>query len=99
MILCIGAQRVRVQVYSKTPKDADTASQGGNWFGDYDPKTNIIRLMKGHPDIMRDTLLHEIIHAVLSITGVSRDLSDPAEERIVRALAPALDALLDWRIK
>lgn len=99
MILLIGAQRVKVTVYTKAPKDADAASQGGTWFGDYDPKTNEIRIMKGQVDIMRDTLLHEIIHAVLSITGVSRDLSDPAEERIVRALAPSLDALLDWKLK
>lgn len=39
-------------------------------------------------DFLRETLLHEILHACALVAGV--DDSDPDEERIVRALAPTL---------
>jgi hypothetical protein len=44
------------------------------------------------PDQTRDTLLHEILHALIRMLGLIA--SDAKEERVVIALAPALlDAL------
>jgi len=51
-----------------------------------------------HPDVadtvLRETLLHEVLHAVLYVTGTSDRLSDKAEEHLIRSLSPALFALL-----
>jgi hypothetical protein len=44
--------------------------------------------------VMRETLLHEVLHAILFNTGLSDRMTDKAEEHLVRALSPALFALL-----
>jgi hypothetical protein len=44
--------------------------------------------------ILRETLLHEVLHAVLYNTGLSDRMSDKAEEHLIRGLSPALFALL-----
>lgn len=44
--------------------------------------------------VLRETLLHEILHAVLFNTGLSDRMTDKAEEHMVRALSPALFSLL-----
>jgi hypothetical protein len=41
-----------------------------------------------------DTLLHEILHAVFTFSGVSRDLGFEKEEDAVNRIAPALLAVL-----
>lgn len=46
------------------------------------------------PMVMRETLLHEVLHAVLYNTGVADRMTDKNEEHLVRALSPALFALL-----
>lgn len=38
----------------------------------------------------RDTFLHEVLHAVLSLTGWDHRLGDKREEQLVRSLTPAL---------
>lgn len=40
--------------------------------------------------MQRDTLLHEVLHAVLDATGWAHRLGNKKEEELVRALAPAL---------
>lgn len=57
-----------------------------------------IRIQRSTHDNERDTLLHELIHAALAVTGVTHDLDDKEEERIVRAIAPVLNDVLDWKI-
>jgi hypothetical protein len=44
--------------------------------------------------VLRETLLHEVLHAVLFNTGLSDRMTDKAEEHLVRALSPALFGLL-----
>ena len=44
--------------------------------------------------VLRETLLHEVLHAVLYTTGIADRLSDKNEEHLVRALSPALFSLL-----
>ena len=51
-----------------------------------------------HPDavdmVIRETLLHEVLHAVLYNTGISDRMTEKTEEHLVRALSPALFVLL-----
>lgn len=44
--------------------------------------------------VLRETLLHEVLHAVLFNTGLADRMTDKAEEHLVRALSPALFSLL-----
>lgn len=45
---------------------------------------------KQHPSQKRDTVLHEVLHAVASLTALSSDWGDEREEEIVLRLTPAL---------
>lgn len=42
----------------------------------------------------RDTLLHEALHAILDVTGISHECEGDEEERLIRRLSPALLQLL-----
>lgn len=44
--------------------------------------------------MVRETVLHEVLHAVLYTTGISNRFSENAEEHLVRALSPALFQML-----
>lgn len=44
--------------------------------------------------VMRETLMHEVLHTVLYNTGLSDRLTEKTEEHLVRALSPALFMLL-----
>lgn len=38
----------------------------------------------------RDTLLHEVLHAITDMTGIEAEMSNELEEQIVRRLSPVL---------
>ena len=42
------------------------------------------------PGVQRETLLHELIHAVMDLAGLSQELADEAEEMYVRRISPVL---------
>ena len=64
-------------------------------FGKRDGNRARITLCPGQsPTILRDTLLHEVLHGVLDVTGIAHELGDEKEERYVRRLTPALLDLL-----
>jgi len=44
--------------------------------------------------VIRETLLHEVLHAVLYNTGISDRMTEKTEEHLIRALSPALFVLL-----
>jgi hypothetical protein len=45
-------------------------------------------------DCLRDTLFHEVFHAVFDMVGLNADLGDDEEEKLIRRLTPAvLDVL------
>ena len=44
--------------------------------------------------VMRETLMHEVLHTVLYNTGLSDRMTEKTEEHLVRALSPALFMLL-----
>jgi len=82
----VGATTYTVQVTGKTLL-----------YGETDHLQTEIRLNSGQSqDSLRDTVLHEVLHAVLWISGANKllTLDDDAEERLTRLLAPWLLTLL-----
>lgn len=59
--------------------------------GTTDPDRLTITLRESNPsDVQRETLLHEVLHAVLANCGLAKELGDDQEEHVVRALSPIL---------
>jgi hypothetical protein len=58
-------------------------------LGQYHHDDRRIDIHSPHPDAMR-TLLHEIIHASLAISGLTEVLGDKTEEAVCRCLEIAL---------
>jgi len=61
-------------------------------LGDCTGRLCRIRLAASHqsPYQLRDTLLHEILHALLYESAIRRTMSPKLEESVVSALAPGL---------
>ena len=78
--------------YLQVLKDED----GTNLSGDMNGNDRLIRInlsQHSHDEILERTLLHEIIHAVLHMSGQSEILKDSTEEAIVVALENGLSQL------
>lgn len=88
--LTVGPVRYRV-----TTRPKAVAKMGQEQLGCCNPDRATITL---HPDqpatVMRESLLHEALHAVTDLVGVAADLGAGKDERLVRRLAPALLSLL-----
>ena len=76
------------------------ADMEGKW-GDFDQDKCIIRLcktLKEKPQMAKITLLHEMAHASLRLTGVNECMEGDVEEAVVRnfeqILFPAIEKLL-----
>ncbi len=73
----------------------ETADVGTETYGRFDVQASRIVIdVTGSPMFVRETLTHELIHALADMTGVATNLGDKEEERTVRVLAPALLDLL-----
>lgn len=86
----IGAQVWTIKTVKKIEADPRAA-------GLCDSDTNTIWIRKGPVDQMRDTLLHEVMHAILTVAGV--DIGKKKEEQVIKTLAPWLDMILDWKVR
>lgn len=63
--------------------------------GRYDEATLTITVDGTYaPGFVRETLWHEILHAVFGVTGIDYEQGTDATERLVRRLSPALLELL-----
>lgn len=63
----------------------------GDSFGECDGPLRIIKIKDSQPDhIVDSTILHEIIHGILYMSGNSEHLSEELEESIVLALENGL---------
>lgn len=56
--------------------------------------TIVVRRPGQSPDCERDTMLHEVLHATLFVSGLSHPLEHDKEEELVRTLTPWLLAVL-----
>jgi len=86
--LTVLGQRLAIE-YVKAPLDLDETQ------GFYDPSRRLIRVLD--EEGWEATLFHELVHAVLSITGHTETLGEKAEEAIVRALEHGLAPLVRFR--
>jgi hypothetical protein len=68
--------------------------------GDTDLTRSVIRIhSEQSDDAWRETLCHEVLHVVWSLTPLS-ELKEPSEEQTILALSPWLRTLrfLDWTV-
>lgn len=64
-------------------------------YGECDCKKLVIRVdTSTAPGTVRDTIVHEALHALLDLVGFGKRLTEEAEEDLVRSLSPALLDLL-----
>ena len=87
----VGPHRYRIR-YDKDAIDLKaTEHNERRLYGLTEPVSQLIHI---DPTLaasqMRDTVLHEVLHACLSLIGADEFLSPSKEERLVRALSPAL---------
>lgn len=60
-------------------------------IGQSNPEQQTITLRPSiAPMCLRDTLLHEVLHAICDMTGIAKDLGAEEEEKAVNRLGPAL---------
>ena len=96
MRLTIGGQRWRVFIVSPRSKHL-VHEDGSRLVGRCVYTTCSIYLSRDlAPDVLEDTLLHELFHATLYVTGAEEvyGASHAKEERFVAALTPAWHRLL-----
>lgn len=63
-------------------------------MGEADPFNRVIKIKYGlSDDIFESTLLHEILHTILAMTGQSEFLKGEAEEALVIAIEHGLTSI------
>ena len=84
----VGHRQLKVEFYGNADVEDD-----GHW-GDYARRTGIIRISAhGRPeDAQAETLIHEVLHALIESSGVEWD--GDQEEDTCRTLAPRLAAFI-----
>jgi hypothetical protein len=79
-------------VLSDSDTDRDLLEAGD--AGASDPLRLTIKLRSDlPPQVRHETLVHEVIHCILSVTPYAAELTDAEEERLVRTIAPFLAEL------
>tara|TARA_R110000868_G_scaffold82356_6_gene232634 strand:- start:5123 stop:5449 length:327 start_codon:yes stop_codon:yes gene_type:complete len=73
--------------------DSSVISEGSIVYGDADPLTQKIRICTNghHPDVVRDTLFHEVKHAVNFVADLSNGSTE--EEFVTRSTPMELEVL------
>lgn len=90
----VGPHRYRL-VFDKHEADRRSLAEGEVRLGECDHRALTILVDPVQADTqVRDTVLHEVLHACMSLIGASEDVSEQVEERLVLRLAPVLLHLL-----
>jgi hypothetical protein len=87
--LMIGGHKVKVKFIANMPK---------NTLGDYDAMTKTIRICAFLEDHI-PTLIHEVFHAALDITGHTDKMEIGEEEAFVKALEHAFSPMVKSLLK
>lgn len=80
---------------SKPAIDAACRDEGADLYGRTDHTKLLIVLDPGNaPAMQRQTLTHEVLHCITERSGLTTEMSQAEEEKLVRRIAPALLDLL-----
>lgn len=79
----IGSVTWKVKVCEKLPDKSE------DW-GLCDPDISTIWIAKGPRDVMKDTFIHEVLHAMVFTFGLMRKFKGDGEEDVIAALTPSL---------
>lgn len=91
----VGPVRYRVRVSQKAIDEAPDPKRVGQLMGSTIlPQARIAIDPDLHPDVMADTFLHELLHALMDVTGANGVIDEDTEEDLVCRLSPALLDLL-----
>lgn len=83
------------RVYADIDKIKDAEKESGSLFGVTSVgELEILLHPSSHDLVQRETLLHEVLHAVFHNVGLSERFGEKTEEQVVRSLSPALFDLL-----
>lgn len=64
--------------------------------GDTDETTRVIRISTAYPKIrQKSTLVHEILHAILRVSGIKQLIKDDIEEALVIAIENGLESIIE----
>lgn len=86
----VGPFRYRL-VLDRAAIDRISAAEGDRHQGLSDTDRLVVTVDPDlHPQIVRETVVHELLHCCFSLIGASDALSHDAEESVVRRLAPVL---------
>ena len=88
--------RVYDVVVDKNAINACTATHGnGVQYGECNHEHLIITVdPTQNPIMVQETMLHEILHACMSLIGVSEEMDEKVEESLVLRLSPVLMAFM-----
>jgi hypothetical protein len=82
----VGPYEYSVHTDAAAVAELDSGDDGSCDFHDVRITVNPAR----PEQVQRDTLLHEVLHAIGALTGLRRDLGEEAEERVVERLSSNL---------
>jgi hypothetical protein len=86
----VGPHRYRL-VFNKAETDRRSLAEGEVRLGECDHRALTILVDPTQAETqIKDTLLHETLHACMSLIGATEDISEQIEERLVLRLAPVL---------
>jgi hypothetical protein len=90
----LGGQLWTFVKVEKVPEDIPEKEKE-DWMGDTSTRANEIRILKSTDCNERDTLVHELMHTVIAISGQAQFFKGDGEERLVSAVTPfVVEALL-----
>jgi hypothetical protein len=90
----VGPHRYQIK-YAADAIDQRSLAEGEARLGECDHKALTILVDPRQAETqIQDTLLHETLHAAMSVIGATEDVTDQIEERLVLRLAPVLLQLL-----
>jgi len=90
----VGPHRYQI-VVSRSAIDAESAKDGERKLGSCDAQhCRIVVEPDQAPSQLRDTVVHELLHACFDLIGGQEDVSHDVEEKLVRRLAPILVGVL-----
>ena len=81
----IGYQDYRIEIHDDL---------GDEICGDTDLENSVIRIAESAIDRQRNTVIHEVLHAIWDQMGLNAQLDDNTQEQVVTSLSNGISTLL-----